>query len=124
MAATTLQISDRDVQQYRDEGYFILERALPEHLLAALQAECDAAVEAKDREMEQTGKTSEGITHYRKRYFIGNRSQTSERLRRVLFSDVYAEICRATIGPEAHLFCEQFVVKAGEPDTRFSWHQD
>jgi ectoine hydroxylase-related dioxygenase (phytanoyl-CoA dioxygenase family) len=35
-----------------------------------------------------------------------------------------AEICRKTLGDEAYLFWEQYVIKAGDPNTAFAWHQD
>ena len=35
-----------------------------------------------------------------------------------------AEVCRATIGDEAYLFHEQWVVKGPEQGMKFSWHQD
>ena len=35
-----------------------------------------------------------------------------------------AAICRATLGDEAYLFVEQYVVKAAEVGMKFAWHQD
>jgi ectoine hydroxylase-related dioxygenase (phytanoyl-CoA dioxygenase family) len=35
-----------------------------------------------------------------------------------------SEICRATLGANAFLFYEQFVLKAAEKGVHFSWHQD
>jgi ectoine hydroxylase-related dioxygenase (phytanoyl-CoA dioxygenase family) len=35
-----------------------------------------------------------------------------------------ASICRATIGDEAYLYWDQYVVKAAEVGMKFSWHQD
>src|SRR5580765_178917 len=58
------------------------------------------------------------------RYFIANRYQESDRVHTFLFGDVIAEICRATLGPNAFLFYEQFVLKAAEKGVHFSWHQD
>ena len=34
------------------------------------------------------------------------------------------QVCRATLGGTAYLFWEQYVIKAADPDTTFSWHQD
>ena len=36
----TIEIGEEHKQQYRDEGYFILENAIPEHLLDLLRGEC------------------------------------------------------------------------------------
>jgi ectoine hydroxylase-related dioxygenase (phytanoyl-CoA dioxygenase family) len=35
-----------------------------------------------------------------------------------------ADICRVTLGPDAYLFNDQYVVKGTEGETSFSWHQD
>src|SRR2546423_12209845 len=58
------------------------------------------------------------------RYFIANRYRESHRLREFIFGDLMAQICRATIGPDAYLFYEQWVVKGAEKGVKFSWHQD
>ncbi len=35
-----------------------------------------------------------------------------------------AQICRATLGEDAYLFWEQYVIKGTDPDSSFAWHQD
>ena len=45
-------------------------------------------------------------------------------LREFLFGATMAEVCRATLGAEAYLFWEQYVIKTADPDSSFSWHQD
>ncbi len=45
-------------------------------------------------------------------------------LGRFIFSNLMAAICRATIGPEAYLFWDTYVVKGADKDSSFAWHQD
>jgi ectoine hydroxylase-related dioxygenase (phytanoyl-CoA dioxygenase family) len=118
-----VQISEAQRQQYRDEGYFILERVISDDLLALLRGVCQEVVEAKDAEMSASGAERQGITQKGKRYFISNCFREQPRLRQFLFSEMMADICRATLGDTAYLFWEQFVVK-GTGGTSFSWHQD
>jgi len=117
-------VSPEQVQQYKEEGYFILPSVIPKAALEGLRAECMRYIEAYDREMEAKGLQTEGITHYKKRYFISNRSVDSPIMTEFLFSDLMADICRATLGDEAYLFNEQYVVKAADTDSKFAWHQD
>ncbi len=117
-------VTAEQAQRYQREGYFILESVIPAAALQALQAECMRYVAAHDREMEAKGITTQGITHYKKRYFISNRSADSPIMTEFLFSDLMAEICRATLGDTAYLFNEQYVVKAADTDSKFAWHQD
>lgn len=117
-------ISDELKRQYVEEGYFILPAAIPEEHLEALRSECARFIGEINAEMDAAGKTVMGINHRDKRYFIANRQSKSELLRSFVFSDLMAEVCRATIGPDAFLFLEQYVVKAAEVGMKFAWHQD
>ncbi len=117
-------VTAEQAKQYQREGYFILEAVIPPQVLAALRAECMRHIADYDREMEAKGIKTQGITHYKKRYFISNRSASSPIMTEFLFSDLMAEICRATLGDEAYLFNEQYVVKAADTDSKFAWHQD
>ena len=117
-------VSREQVEQFQREGYFILESVIPAAIVDALQSECMRFVEARDREMEAKGITSDHITHYKKRYFIHGRDADSPIMTKFLFSDLMAQICRATLGDTAYLFHEQYVVKAADTDSKFAWHQD
>lgn len=119
-----MTITDAQKQQYREEGYFILERAIPAEHLEMLRAECGRFIEMMDAEMDRAGTDVLGLNHRNSRYFIAKRYRESELLPQFLFSDLMAEICRATLGEAAFLFWEQYVVKCAEVGMRFSWHQD
>ncbi|MFC9493885.1 MULTISPECIES: phytanoyl-CoA dioxygenase family protein [unclassified Streptomyces] len=111
-------------EQYENEGYFVLENALSEKQLELLRGGAQYSIDRLDAEMDAAGVDTIGINHRGKRYFSNMIYQHRPELRTFLFSELTAEICRATIGEEAYLFWEQYVIKAGDPDTAFSWHQD
>jgi ectoine hydroxylase-related dioxygenase (phytanoyl-CoA dioxygenase family) len=117
-------ISDPQRKQYREEGYFILERAIPPAQLEALRNECQRFIDVINAEMDAEGVTVKGINHRDKRYFIARRHKDSPVLRDFLFGELMADVVRATVGPEAYLFVEQFVVKMAEVGMKFAWHQD
>ena len=118
------QVSAGQREQYRREGYFILERVMDEESLEGLRQECQRYIDIYEAEMEAKGVTVSGINHYKKRYFIANRGKESPPISRFLFGSLMADICRATLGETAYLFNEQYVVKAAEVGTKFAWHQD
>ena len=122
--ATTFKISDALKKQYRDEGYMILERCIPDEHLELLRGECQFFIDLENDKMDKAGKDVLGINHRNKRYFIAQRYQESQRLHEFIFSDLMADICRATIGDTAYLFWEQYVVKCAEVGMKFAWHQD
>ena len=91
-----LEVSETQREQFRKEGYFILERVLPDHFLELLRGECQHFIDAKDAEMSAQGDEQQGITQKGKRYFIANCFRQQPRLRRFLFSELMADVCRAT----------------------------
>jgi ectoine hydroxylase-related dioxygenase (phytanoyl-CoA dioxygenase family) len=119
-----VRITEEQQRQYQEEGYFILERVIPEAHLEMLREECARFIALTDAEMDAKGVDVQGINHRGSRYFIAKRYRDSERLPEFLFSPLMAEVCRATLGPEAFLFWEQYVVKCAEVGMKFSWHQD
>ncbi|HAR65734.1 MAG TPA: phytanoyl-CoA dioxygenase [Lentisphaeria bacterium] len=119
----SLEITQDQIDQYQQEGYFILESIFSHDELEILRGECDRFVEETDAELAK-GKGNNGITHQGKRYFIPNTHTRSAHMYNYAFSPVFAAICRATLGEEAVLFLDQMVVKSAEKGLPFSWHQD
>ncbi len=117
-------ISPEQIQQFKKDGYFILENGVTEEQLEALRRECQRVVEAYEAEMQTRDATNTAITHYMKRYFIDNRGNDTPVITDFLGSDLMADVCRAVLGENAYLFNEQYVVKAAEVSTKFGWHQD
>lgn len=111
-------------EQYQREGYFIVERALSPEQLELLRGVAQYSVDKADAAMDAAGVDRLGLNSRGKRYFSHLIYQDKPQLRSFLFSDLMAQICRATLGEQAYLFWEQYVIKAGDPDTTFSWHQD
>ncbi|SVD69146.1 uncharacterized protein METZ01_LOCUS422000, partial [marine metagenome] len=63
-------ISDAQREQYREEGYFLLEDVVPSDDLALLREECRRYIDEADAEMATTKESARGITHQGKRYFV------------------------------------------------------
>ena len=111
-------------EQYQREGYFILERVIPDEHLQILRDSCERLIAVMHAEMDRLGVDHIHISHRGKRYHIAKQYEQAPRLREYVFSDLMAEVCRATIGETAYLFYDQYVVKAAEQGIKFSWHQD
>lgn len=117
-------ITDLHRQQYQQEGYFILERAISGEHLQILRDSCDQLIDLMHQEMDRLGTDHIHISHRNKRYHIAKKYDQVPRLSEYVFSELMAEICRATIGETAYLFYDQYVVKAAQQGIKFSWHQD
>ena len=112
-------------EQFRSEGYFVVEGALDAELLDIARSACDRARSALERDLRERGENRhDNISILDSRYFLRKSRTRYPELRRVLFNDTTAALCRATIGDTAWLQNEQFVVKLREPTSTFPWHQD
>lgn len=117
-------VSDAQREQFREDGYFILERAVGDEHLRILRDACQHLIDVMHREMDRLGTDHIHISHRGKRYHIAKQYAAAPRLSEYVFGDLMADICRATIGDTAYLFYDQYVVKAAEQGMKFSWHQD
>ena len=138
-------IKEQDEEQFREEGYFLLPRAIPGAQVEELCAVCDHYIAEFDNS-EPLAEGEEGPTHggelltrvapdgrrflanamteKNNRYFLQQRHTENAVLRDFISSPLMAEICLATLGEDAYFHFEGFVVKCPETGAKFSWHQD
>jgi len=112
------------LEQYRNEGYFVLEGAMTPDQLELLRGGAQYSMDRLDARMEAAGVDRLGINARGRRYFSNMVYHERPELRSFIYGSTMAAICRAVLGSEAYLFYEQYVIKAGDPDTTFAWHQD
>jgi len=128
MSTTTLEtkslVSEQKKQQFKEDGYFILERVIPEEHLEMLRRNCTGFIAQVDAEMEAKGVDRIGISAKGKRYFAHDCYKKKPEMGQFVFSDLMADVCRATLGDEVYLFWDQYVVKGTDKDSSFAWHQD
>ena len=123
---TDFKITDAQKRQYREKGFFVLENVVSEADLDMIRAKCDRLIREQEAEMDRLGTDELKLSRRGSRYFVFLAFKDNPDLAGFIFSDLFAEICRATVGDDALLFWEQFVVK-GTSDAKksvFSWHQD
>ncbi|MFT3965445.1 MAG: phytanoyl-CoA dioxygenase family protein [Sphingobium sp.] len=111
-------------EQFERDGYAIFEGIFAGEALDLLRSACDAFVLREEARMDAAGTDTIGISHRGKRYFANECQREQPELRRIVFSEAMADICRATLGDFAYFFFDQFVVKGPEGGLPFSWHQD
>ncbi|BCM88295.1 hypothetical protein IAD21_00126 [Abditibacteriota bacterium] len=121
----TSPITAQYKEQYERDGYFILEGVVPVEHLELLRAKVVEKVAQLDAAMDAQGVDKMGINHKGSRYFFGGYEEGGDdALGEFIFSDLMAEVTRATLGENVYLFHEQYVIKAAEKGGDFSWHQD
>ena len=122
---TDFKISDEHKRKYKEDGFFILENIIPDKDLETVRNKCMDLIEQQHREMDSLGTDILNLSKRNSRYFVFLAFKDHPELGKFIFSDLMAEICKTTIGEEAYLFWEQFVVKGTDPQgAEFTWHQD
>ena len=117
-------ITPLQAKQFQDEGFFILDSVLDQQQVTILREACDTLIEAMHQEMDRLGTDHIHISHRGQRYHIAKQYHLVPALEQIVFGELMADICRATIGSDAYLFYDQYVAKAAEQGRSFSWHQD
>ncbi len=111
-------------RQYRDDGYFVLDDVIGDDQLTMLRDECDRSIAIVEAAMDADGVDTIGLNHRGRRYIVPLQYKQSDRLSAFLFGPAMAALCRATVGGEAYLFLEQFVIKGAGDGMELGWHQD
>jgi ectoine hydroxylase-related dioxygenase (phytanoyl-CoA dioxygenase family) len=124
MTIANLRIGDAQLRQFAEEGYMVLESAIEPEVLALLDVELQQSIAASNARMDEQGSDVDGLNQRDRRYFIGGMHLSQPSVRRFVFSELMADVCRATLGGDVWHFWNQFVVKLGEVGTKFEWHQD
>jgi ectoine hydroxylase-related dioxygenase (phytanoyl-CoA dioxygenase family) len=123
VAVSVPPITSEHARRFREEGFFVLERVVPQSDLEVLRDECQRCIDDRDREMDRLGVDKLDLDHRGRRYFV-HAYDKSPAVRRFLFSELMAQIAGAALGGTVYLFNEQYVVKAAEQGMKFGWHQD
>jgi ectoine hydroxylase-related dioxygenase (phytanoyl-CoA dioxygenase family) len=125
MSTNGFKITDEQKKQYEEKGFFILEKVIPEEELKTIRNECTELIDEQNKEMDKLGVDVLNLSRRNSRYFVFLAYKDRPQLGNFIFNDRIAEICRATIGENAYLFWEQFVVKGTDKKgAEFTWHQD
>lgn len=111
------------IEQFQEEGYFVLERAFPESEVEKLRVECHRYVEKRDAAMVLVGTSTDGLTHRRNRYFAKNSCLGSPYLMNFLLGSPIEQVVRPILGDDIYLFRDLFAVKYPN-GMEFGWHQD
>lgn len=112
------------VQQFREKGFFILEKVLDPAMLTHLRDFSSKEIERMHEKMDREGTDVLGINHRNRRYFIPHSFRQHAKNYAFIFGDLMEDICRATLGDTAWFFLDQYVIKAAQKGVHFSWHQD
>ncbi len=121
-------LTDEHRRQFDEQGFFVLERVIPEPYIDMLRHECARLMAQIDAAADRAGQPRTT------KYFFSVwdeppgvnpvKDEARTNIRQFVFSDLMAGITRELLGDTVYLCFEQFVVKAAEKGGTFAWHQD
>ena len=118
-------ISEQQIQQFHEEGYFVTTPMWAKDELQAVSDEFDRLCDEYIRSVDASDDTDDRARELAKnRPFIGAVHTCSELLCEFAKSPIYLEACLKLIGPDVDLYFNQAVIKLPVHGQEFGWHQD
>ncbi len=124
MSAANTERHGEWARTFAREGYFVVERALEQDLLDGLRHDADRAIAEERASLERGEERYVPVSQLDDRYVISGFVRRSEFVRRFIFGELAASICRAAIGGDAFLYSDTFVCMAPHNEHGWIWHQD
>lgn len=116
-------ISDADLRQFDELGYFVTEPMFDAATLQTMADEFDRVLAVHTETAAASGdQTTAELA--RLRPFIGQFHTRSEPAAAFVKAPIYLEACARLIGPDADLYYNQAVIKPPRTGKDFAWHQD
>ena len=117
-------ITEKQAEQWRRDGYFLLKDVIPKSAIAALLADADALEAAREQQLRDQHEGHFLINRAGEITFTIHIVKQSLAARRFVFQSALVDLCRDLIGPSARLYWDQLVYKKPENPLEFPWHQD
>jgi len=67
---TELTITEEQIKKYRGDGFFILEKVIPENELELIRKECVDLIEEQNKQMDLLGVNEIDLSRRNSRYFV------------------------------------------------------
>ena len=117
-------VTEAQREQYRREGYFILQSVIPEAALEGLRGECGSLLARRQRRWEVRGIAGFGLDFYRRNESPDREWRPDPLVRGFLFSDLMVEVGRAALGEDVYLFNEEYDITVAGRGITFDSHMD
>ena len=115
-------VTTEPVQQFREQGYFILENLFSSEEIDVLTAHIDRFVEQHEARLKEIGK--EVISRVNEISFTNDLAQRDPEIMHFVVQQRFADITTTLLGPDIELYWNQSVYKKPETAREFPWHQD
>ncbi len=116
-------LTQEQLNEFNENGYFILESAFRTEEIDALTAKIDEIVDGHNRRIGESGQ-AEGISRANEITFTPTLVRKDPMFQQFCAQDYFVEMMTDLLGPDVALFWDQAVYKRPETHKDFPWHQD
>jgi ectoine hydroxylase-related dioxygenase (phytanoyl-CoA dioxygenase family) len=109
-------------EQFRRDGYFILDGIFNQQEIDELEQHIDRFVEAHERELQAKG--ASGISRPNEISFTWNLTAQDPVIQSFATQQRFVDLTKDLLGNEVSLYWDQSVYKKPETPREFPWHQD
>ena len=116
-------ITDQQMKQLNEEGYFILENVFAEDEMNALAARIEEHQRIHEEWIRAQGGT-QGISRAEEITFTDHLAEKDDVIKEFCLRPEFVAISAKILGPDVDLYWNQSVFKQPEGEKEFPWHQD
>lgn len=110
------------LQQFREQGYFVLENFFPAEEIDQLREHIDTFAEAHEIALQKTGR--EGISRPKEISFTAHLAERDPVIWSFIVQEKFVDITSSILKSDISLYWDQSVYKKPETIRDFPWHQD
>jgi phytanoyl-CoA hydroxylase len=115
-------LTDKQLGQYQEEGYIIIENIFTAEDMNELMKHIDKLDYEQEQQLRKLGQ--QGISIPNQINFTPHLNQQDSYIEQFIAQDKFVEISTSLLGPDIKLYWDQSVYKRPEADRDFPWHQD
>lgn len=115
-------VTDEQIKQFREEGYFILPDAFAAPEIDAVREPIDRFAAAHEEQLQQRG--TSGISRPSEISFTAHLAERDALIWSFVTQPIFIELATTLIAPDIALYWDQSVYKKPETRRDFPWHQD
>jgi ectoine hydroxylase-related dioxygenase (phytanoyl-CoA dioxygenase family) len=118
------RLTDAQATQFDEQGFVVVEDAVPPDDLPALVAEIDGFEAELETFLRTQADNRVFIAEADAITFTTHLVARSQIVHDLATSDVFVDLCADIVGPDVNMYWDQAVYKKPEKPRRFPWHQD
>ncbi|WNR43460.1 phytanoyl-CoA dioxygenase family protein [Paenibacillus roseipurpureus] len=117
-------MNEKQLKQFNEEGYFIIENLFSAQEMDELTAQIDHYVDEHNEKLKSAGQTKDGVSRANEIMFTPHLVKKNALFQQFCAHPNFVDLTTPILGGNVSLFWDQAVYKHPETAKDFPWHQD